>query len=235
MPDCAIFADTQAEPAAVYNHLQWLMSPNVLPFPVHIVTSGSLTDQIGALRNKGKFPKMPLPAYVARGGLLNRSCTQDFKIDPIRRKVRELAGLTRKRSPKHPVVEQWIGISKDEAHRMKPAREAWQMNRWPLIELGMKRWDCLRWMESHGYPKPPKSSCIFCPYHSDDQWRALTPSEFARAVEIDGRIRNIRSGQRSEGAIYLHRSRQPLAEVNLSVDDRQADMFGNECEGVCGV
>ena len=37
MPDCAIFADTQDEPAAVYRHLAWLMS-GVLPFPVHVVT-----------------------------------------------------------------------------------------------------------------------------------------------------------------------------------------------------
>ena len=73
MPDCAVFADTQAEPKAVYEHLAWLMSPNVLPFPVHIVTAGSLTDEIGAPRKTGKFPKLPLPAYVEAGGLLNLS------------------------------------------------------------------------------------------------------------------------------------------------------------------
>ena len=31
MPDCAIFADTGWEPKAVYEHLAWLRSPNVLP------------------------------------------------------------------------------------------------------------------------------------------------------------------------------------------------------------
>ena len=36
MPDCTIFADTGSEPAVVYEHLAWLMSPNVLPFPVHM-------------------------------------------------------------------------------------------------------------------------------------------------------------------------------------------------------
>ena len=48
MPDCAIFADTQAEPAAVYEHLRWLMSPNVLPFPVHVVTTGNLEEHVAA-------------------------------------------------------------------------------------------------------------------------------------------------------------------------------------------
>ena len=42
MPDCAIFADTGDEPAAIYEHLQWLSSPNVLPFPVHVATRGAL-------------------------------------------------------------------------------------------------------------------------------------------------------------------------------------------------
>lgn len=232
MPDCAIFADTQAEPKAVYEHLAWLTSPNVLPFPVHIVTAGSLTDEIGAPRKTGKFPKMPLPAYVQGGGLLNRSCTQDFKIEPIRRKVRQLAGIHRRRSPTERVVEQWIGISQDEAIRMKQSTEPWQVNRWPLIEKGMTRRDCLKWIRVHDYPTPPKSSCTYCPFHSDEQWRALTPTEFANAVEIDKRIRNLRSGQRNAGETFLHRSRQPLDKVDFSLEP---DLFGNECEGVCGV
>lgn len=42
MPDCAVFADTGWEPQAVYDHLAWLRSPNVLPFPVHVVSGGDL-------------------------------------------------------------------------------------------------------------------------------------------------------------------------------------------------
>jgi hypothetical protein len=237
MPDCAVFADTQAEPKAVYQHLRWLMSPNVLPFPVHVVTAGSLTNEIGAARKTGKFPKMPLPAYVKGGGLLNRSCTQDYKIEPIRRKVRQLAGIYRKRSPREQVVEQWIGISQDEAMRMKPSREAWQSNRWPLIEKKMTRQDCLKWVKAHDYPIPPKSSCTYCPFHSDEQWRLLTSDELAEAVEVDKRIRNLRSGQRSAGETFLHRSCVPLGEIDFwkPAPLPEPDLFGNECEGVCGV
>ena len=105
--------------------------------------------------------------------MIRRQCTKDYKIVPIRRKARELAGLYRKRSPSVPVVEQWIGISFDEVIRMKPSFEDWQVNRWPLIERGMTRQDCLRWLERHGYPLPPKSSCIGCPFHSDEMWRQI--------------------------------------------------------------
>lgn len=46
MPDCAIFADTGWETKAVYEHFEWLMSPNVLPFPVHIVSAGNIRDNL---------------------------------------------------------------------------------------------------------------------------------------------------------------------------------------------
>ena len=46
MPDCAIFADTGWEPRAVYEHLDWLMSANVLPFPVFVVGPGNMRDNL---------------------------------------------------------------------------------------------------------------------------------------------------------------------------------------------
>lgn len=46
MPHCAIFADTGWEPLAVYTHLEWLMSGNVLPFPMHVVSSGNIRAQL---------------------------------------------------------------------------------------------------------------------------------------------------------------------------------------------
>ena len=240
MPDCAIFADTQAEPTAVYRWLDWLEKQ--LPFPVYRVTAGNLKSQVAAERPTGKFLKVDIPAFVKSPdgtvSLINRSCTRDFKIDPIRRKVRELLGISNKRSPKTPICSQWIGISLDEAARMKPGREAWQEMRWPLIEMRMTRNDCLRWMEKHGFPKPSKSSCIFCPYHSDNEWRALAKSEFAEAVEVDRRLRSRPAvAYRTKGILYLHRSCLPLDQVDFFTDeDRgQLNMFNNECEGMCGV
>lgn len=42
--DCAIFADTQSEPKAVYDHLERLRA--ALPFPVYIVSKGSLRQEL---------------------------------------------------------------------------------------------------------------------------------------------------------------------------------------------
>lgn len=241
MPDCAIFADTQSEPKAVYRHLDWLEKQ--LPFPVHRVTVGSLRDSIVAAMGGDRRMDSRPPFFTKSGGMLNRQCTQDFKILPIQRKVRELAGIMpRSRGPKEVVVEQWIGISTDEASRMKPSRFRWLTHRFPLVEIGQSRMGCLRWCEANGYPRPPKSACTFCPYHSDAQWRAMKrddPESFSDAVVIDEVIRPGMPGpKRPKGeAWFLHSLRAPLADVDFSTpEDRgQLNMFNNECEGMCGV
>ncbi|MER8949811.1 hypothetical protein [Mesorhizobium sp. M0809] len=242
--DCAIFADTGWEPASVYQHLRWLMSPNVLPFPVHIVSALNLRESLIAAGEGKRWASIPAFTRTVdrRGnisiGMIRRQCTTTSKIDPIRRKVRELAGLTRKRSPTYPVVHQWLGISMDEAVRMKPSRAAWQLNRFPLIESRMTRKDCLEWLKSHGYPTPPKSACIGCPYHSDAIWRSMRNNDRAAwddAVEVDQAIRTGLRGIRGE--VFLHRSGVPLEEVDLSTaaDHGQLDLWPNECEGMCGL
>lgn len=231
-PDCAIFADTGWEPQAVYDHLNWLEAQ--LPFPVHRVERGNIRDDL--LRcAEGHWTDVPAFIKSPDGsiGIINRQCTKQYKIRPIRQKVRQLLGLERRRSPTTPVVEQWIGISTDEAIRMKPSMENWQVNCWPLIERHMSRRDCLRWLAERQYPEPPKSACIGCPFHSNEQWLALSPDEFAEAVEIDRAIR----GSRAKGELFLHRQCVPLDQVDWSTaEDRgQLNLFLNECEGMCGV
>lgn len=243
MPDCAIVADTQAEPRAVYRWLDWL-EPR-LPFPVYRVTQGKLRDAVAAERPRGQFLRVDIPAFVVvegrTAGFITRSCTRDYKIVPIRRKVRELIGYIRRRVPQGRVlVEQWIGISLDEIQRVKDSGAPWIRNRNPLIERRMSRGDCLEWMRRRGYPQPPKSSCIWCPYHNDGQWAALTPEEFAEAASVDDSLRDRPPERyRTKGRLYLHRSGRPLREIDFSraAEPLQFDAFGmdNECEGVCGV
>lgn len=241
MPDCAIFADTQSEPTAVYRHLAWL--EGALPFPVHRVTVGSLRDEIlGAMRGDNRMDARP-PFFTRGGGMLRRQCTQDFKVVPIQRKVRELAGIARgSRGPREVTVEQWIGISFDEVGRMRDSQFRWLAHRYPLVDLRMTRADCLRWCADRGYPRPAKSACTFCPYHDNETWRTMKrndPASFADAVAIDLAIRpGIPGPKRPDGEEwFVHSARVPLSEVELSTPEEhgQGSLFNNECEGMCGV
>lgn len=245
MPAAAVFADTQAEPASVYRWLDWLEKQ--LPFPVHRVTKGSLTETALRVRShkdgSGRWAKSLIPVYTLESdgtaGHMQRACTYDFKLMELLKAQRRLAKI--KNGQKTVGVIGWIGISLDEVYRMKPSREPWCEHRWPLVDLKMNRNDCLRWMEAHKFPRPPRSACVYCPFHSDHEWLRLKteePEEFQRAVEFEidlqrakGQTTNIR------GVPYLHNSRKPLSQVDFSTEEErgQLNMFTNDCSGMCGV
>ena len=252
-PDAAIFADTKAEPASVYRWLDWLETEIARlphPFPIYRVTKGSLMDRALEMRvtsDGRKFSKTDIPVFTRnhngeKGMVPNRSCTLDFKINPIRAKAKELAGI--KRGQTEPTVTQWIGISWDELQRVKESRDKWAVNRWPLIEMKLRRHDCLRWMEAKGYPAPPRSACSFCPFHSDTEWRRLKleePEAFAQAVDFDKRLRALKTATDNfRTTPFLHPSLKPLDEVDFSSLEDRGQMslwqdFNVECEGMCGV
>src|SRR4029077_1681369 len=109
-------------------------------------------DVLHNVQGIGSGKRSTIPAFARNPngipGPLMRHCTRDYKIDPIIAKLRDLLAISvGRRVSRKPVVEQWIGISTDEAHRMKPSRKVWIEHRWPLIEERRSRWDCLRWLE----------------------------------------------------------------------------------------
>jgi hypothetical protein len=242
MPDCAIFADTQSEPDSVYQWLDWLETQ--LPFPIHRVTAGNLKeDLLASASNGSRVPNPPLFLKTeSSDGMLFRYCTTDYKIKPIYKKMRELIGLKpRQRAPKTPVIEQWIGISEDEIQRMKISRDKWVVNRWPLIELRMTRLHCLEWMVDNGFNElPSKSACTFCPYHDNRQWREMRANDeksWLEAVAVDNAIRKGINNTKDGNEMFLHASRIPLDQVDLTDahEHQQTFSFMDECEGMCGV
>jgi len=242
-PVAAIFADTQAEPQSVYRHLDWLEKQ--LSFPVHRVTAGNLMDNSVKIRTSKlsgkKYMKGAIPAFVLKPnggkGLLGRQCTADYKIRVLTQKARSLCDW--KRGEKRPLVKLWIGISYDEIIRMKPSREKWIEHVWPLIDSKTTRAGCIEWMKNNGYPEPPRSACVFCPFHSDKEWVRLKtqePEEFQIAVDYEKRLQEAARNQEVlTGVPFLHSSAVPLGEVVFDKSPTTKDLFGNECEGLCGV
>ena len=180
------------------------------------------------------------PATLAeREGMGRRQCTSEYKLTPIRRKVRELLGASPpdfRRVPRGRVAEQWVGFSTDEVGRVSDKFSVLYMaTRYPLIELGMDRKACERWLHSRGWTSVAKSACIGCPLHGNRQWRDLRdnhPAEWADAVALDAAIR--KGGSHAmplRGEAFLHRSRVPLDQAPIdrvtSAEwaSRQVDVF----------
>lgn len=189
-----------------------------------------------------KYTNLPLYSVGSTKGSglgqIKRQCTSNWKIDPVRQFVAaELARRGLKKTPG--IVEQWIGISTDEWQRAKDSDVKYITHRYPLIEAGMSRNDCINWLTAHGLQVPGKSSCVFCPYHNSGAWRELKRQngpDWEDAVAVDEAIRYIRPPY----PLFVHRARVPLREAVVIPEDfgaEQGNLFNLDdvpCDsGVC--
>lgn len=232
--DVAIFADTRYEPQYVYDQLETMRKWSKIP--VETVSDG---------RKGNPEHDLAIPAFTidpsGKRGIVRRICTTAWKVEPITRSVRRHLGYKPRQVVKKK-ARAMLGISVDEAHRMKPSNHKWQTNTYPLVDARLSRADCLRIVADAGLPKPERSACYFCPFHSKAEWRFLRdkhPEEFKKAVDYDAAIRySTRAGV--DHPVFLHSSLVPLDQVLLdrpekSMFPEEPDQFGNECEGMCGV
>ena len=248
-PDCAIFADTDWEPRAVYENIRWLRSQ--VSFPIYITDNGrSLRQDVLRGVNTNGRPWLTIPAYLGNedgepAGINWRQCTSNYKIVPIHKKIRSLLGLNpRQQISSETRVEMWLGLTTDEYTRVKPSRDWWITLRYPLIDdLPLDREECQAWFAER-YPQRtlPRSACVACPFHSSASWLHMQeqePEQFAESIALDEKLR---SGEHAAGKlfrkrVFLHHRRIPLREA-IQLDRQEADAhnpFLDECEGYCGL
>lgn len=185
----------------------------------------------GRLMKEGSR-SLPIPVRMSDTGAPGtRSCTADFKIRVIAKRLKEL-GAT-EADP----ADVLIGFSTDEFHRASN-RRAYPHERpcYPLLDLGLSRADCMKVIADAGLPVPRKSSCFFCPFHDRRAWSEMRrdePGLFARSVELE-RVLNERRDMLGKDRVYLTRYGKPL---DLAVSEAQPTLFDDgpeSCdEGYC--
>jgi 3'-phosphoadenosine 5'-phosphosulfate sulfotransferase (PAPS reductase)/FAD synthetase len=140
-----------------------------------------------------------------------KTCTVNLKINPVYKFVEDYIEdeygykVSRKRGVEKFAAEYgriWVllGIAKGEETRLttteKREKEAlWKQRSldylYPLIYLGMDRFDCQEYIRDVGVlPVPPPSNCMMCPYQQEREWLYLAryfPEDFQVAVEIEAR------------------------------------------------
>ncbi len=254
--DHCIFSDTGWESKETYDHLDWLTEQAATAgIPVHKATYGNLKEDMlkGWVINDSKaighsFGSVPffVTGKDGKPGMLPRQCTSKYKILPVERKIKELLGVKTFAEVEPGSVWQYFGISSDEVQRTRTSDKKACKFFYPFIfnnstsdkpldwrRPGITRNDCLNWCEKNGYPRPPRSACIGCPFHSNAEWRMIKadPEKWADVCEFD---RLIRHPSHMSYPVFLHSSRVPLAEADLGEDDGRQGMI-EECQGMCGL
>lgn len=228
--DYAIFADPGAELPDTYKLWDdlniWKEKNNGIPL---IKKKKSLYDDI--INNKGER-LASIPAFTQSEGMVRRQCTKEYKIDVVIKEIRELYGLKKYARMKPTIL--YLGISLDEIQRMKESQLPKITYEYPLVQNKLTRGDCVKFLEQHSFFNVKKSSCTFCPFHSNKSWKDIKnnyPKEWENIKKVDNAIRD--SSKRGvTNKLYLHRSLVPIDEAYLQED--QEELFMCE-EGYCGI
>ncbi len=227
--DFLVHADTTHERSGTYDFARrW--TPWLGEHGLDVVTvRGKRTDVVvEAGVSSVMIPAFTKDHQTGSKGQVRRQCTHDWKITPIRSFIR--GELDRRGVALSPgVVESLQGISLDEFQRMRDSDVKYITNVYPLVDRRISRADCSAWLESHGIPVPPKSSCTFCPYRSLGSWKELKRvggPDWQESLTVDASIRD----KRPKAALYVHPYRRPLEDAVRIPEDEGARQLGLELE-----
>ncbi|MEV5556340.1 phosphoadenosine phosphosulfate reductase [Nonomuraea wenchangensis] len=152
--------------------------------------------------HRPRLRSIPIPIRMDNGAPGRRSCTSDFKIKVVAKWLKE-HGATANR----PAIV-GVGISLDEIHRANKRRsDPYEQIEYPLLDLALRRDDCVQIITAAGLPVPPKSACFFCPFKTVDAWRHQRrhePELFAKCEELEATL-NEKRAMLGRDAAYLTR------------------------------
>ncbi len=170
---------------------------------------------------------LPIPVRMSNGAPGTRSCTADFKIRVTGRWARQQGA--REGDP----ATVGIGISVDEIHRANNRRtESHERIVYPLLDLRLRRADCLRIIDSAGLPVPRKSACFFCPFHRPSAWQDMareTPELFEKSCQLEDLL-NERRTRLGKDPVFLTRFGVPLRHAIITSQD---PLPADPADGLC--
>lgn len=165
-PNLILFADTGGETPETMKYLdtfsRWLQDRG---FPA-IRTVQKTTKRAGRFRGANEtltLERMCLEQNVLPSIAYGmKTCSLKFKREP---QDEYLWAWMRERIPVGPFerVVKLIGFDAGEPHRAIESPDVRCANRYPLIEWGWDRDECIEAIAEAGLCVPPKSSCFFCP------------------------------------------------------------------------
>ena len=228
-PDRIVIADTGREKQSTWDYLEEVGQSIAAACGLVVEIAPRSLAYVDMYGHNGDLllpvytPTGKLPAFCSsewKGSVVNRymkltalgytpSDVQAMSNEEARQQIKRTA----------PGFVSWIGFALDERNRIK-GREG---RSFPLVDLGLTKHDCIDIIKRAGLPLPPPSSCFMCPHMSNEQWRHVRdeyPDQFEQACQIDEDVRENNLLTTGLG-VWLHHSRVPLREADLSSSDRK--------------
>lgn len=208
-PDRIVMADTSREKPTTFDYLEAYTRPLMREHGVEIEIASREHATVDLYSHKGT---LLIPAYHPTGKF-SAYCSGEWKRDVVERYLRQ-QGVTGGTT--------LLGFSYDEKKRWSRSIDTERHNHrvaCPLVDLMITTQACLAIIENHGWPAPHVSSCWMCPNQKNEEWawtKEHRPDLFAEACRIDQEVRE----NDDEGGVWLHHSKVPLAEADLTIVEK---------------
>jgi len=219
-PDFAFMTDTGRERSSTWPFVDGFIRPALaaVDLELTIVKASDFTDHLDPfyISQTGE-ETIVLPGFTNITGTIGKLspfCSGKWKRDVGERWMRSIGIET---------CRNWIGISRDEASRIRAQHRGWLELWYPLIfEVPMTRAWCVELIRSEGWVgQIPHSACWMCPNHSDAEWIDMKlnwPEDFQAACDLETEM------HAKDPHFFLHPSCVPLAEVDFLA---QTTMFSD--------
>jgi len=172
-----VFADTGGERAETYAHVlefsDWLTAKGYPP-----ITTVRRVAKVGELTadtlEQECLMRRQLPGIAYGFG----SCSDKWKQQPFRTWLKSTGWQD---------VTVCIGFDADEPHRAERGDhyDSGYTKRYPLIEWGMGRDECIAAIDATGLKRPGKSACFYCPSSKAHEILALPVALQERAIFME--------------------------------------------------
>lgn len=221
-PDLSVIVDTEREQSTTWDYHDQVIAPALAKVGVTLHRVLKSDWEHRDLYGGKEDDTLLLPVFTTQGGDIGKLptyCSSYWKREVVKRWA-NAQGVK--------AVDKWLGISVDEMGRAPASKGKKWRTRYPLIELGLNRWECQKLVESMGWPKPPRSSCWMCPNHTQEEWRDIRdnkPADWQAAIRFDRDIRKL------DPHAFIHADAVPLGEANL--EDSNGVLFHHCDSGHC--
>ena len=238
-PDLIVMADTEYEASNVFEYQRKYIQPICDQMGVeyviikksdwtqHDITFGDSDTVLPPFFTefKGRAPDGTI-------GKQPGFCSDKWKREPIQRYLNNRYG---EKELTCIGVDFWIGMSFDEARRVKYPMGKWQ-KRYPLFEAQILRQQAIKIVEDYGLPEPPRSACWMCTNRHDDEWQWMKENV---PHDLEKEKKKKKKLQLEFDWLWLHKTGTPIGSQDfkaLSRSDKQIDMFDRFCDtGMCFV
>lgn len=180
-----------------------------------------LPDIMAAQTYTDDYNGIDLPLFGSNGGRLRQSCTSKWKVAAIRQQLRRLGAKTAICN---------LGITVEEAHRMKESDVRWCQQAYPLVMLEKRfyKQDCIQEIESFGVPHLISTECDFCPHKNAARWLRSSPETVEAAAQFEAQF---------DGEFFLTDKRIPLMDAieQMELNADRPSLFDGCDSGYCFV